>query len=253
MVACLWGEIMTDGITAGAYKLDADRIEETLARLRLRIAARFPNASLGNVCASLVATARETATSAAALAQPMWWLRALALIVATGWAIGTVYVVREIDWAALSQRADVTSLAQGLDSAVNLLLLAGAAIWFVLSLEERIKRSATLAKLHALRSFAHVIDMHQLTKDPTMILAGASSTAASPERHMTEFELARYLDFCAEMLALTAKLAALYAGASSDRTILQAATEVEDLASDLGRKIWQKIMILSQLNESRTK
>jgi len=242
---------MTDGITVGAYKLDAVRIEATLARLRLRIVARFPAASLGNVCAALVATARETAISAAQLRRPMWWLRGLALLVATAWAIGTIYVVREIDWAGLRQKADVTSLAQGLDSSVNLLLLAGAAIWFVLTAEERIKRSGTLAKLHALRSFAHVIDMHQLTKDPTMILAGATNTSASPERHMSEFELARYLDFCAEMLALTAKLAALYAGASSDRTILQAATEIEDLSSDLGRKIWQKIMILSQLNEGR--
>jgi hypothetical protein len=244
---------MTDAITASTYKLDAVRIEETLARLRLRIAARFPTASLGQVCAALVTTSRETAISAARLSRPMWWLRALALLVATAWAFGTIYVLREIDWEGLTQRADVTSLAQGLDSSVNLLLLAGAAIWFVLSLEERIKRSSTLAKLHALRSFAHVIDMHQLTKDPTMILAGAAATSASPERHMSEFELARYLDFCAEMLALTAKLAALYAGASADRTILQAATEVEDLASDLGRKIWQKIMILSQLDEGRAK
>ncbi len=242
---------MTDGTTADSYKLDAVRIEETLARLRLRIAARFPTASLGLVCASLVLTARETAASAAELARPMWSLRLLALLVAVAWAAGTFYVVGEIDWAGLALHADVTSLAQGLDSAVNLLLLAGAAIWFVLTLEERIKRGRTLEKLHALRSFAHVIDMHQLTKDPTMILAGASVSPASPERRMSEFELARYLDFCAEMLALTAKLAALYAGASQDRTILQAATEVEDLASDLGRKIWQKIMILSQLDEGR--
>lgn len=246
-------EMMTDRMSASAYRLDAVRIEETLARLRLRIAARFPAASLSEVCASLVTTARETADSAAALARPMWWLRGTAMLVAAAWATGTFYVVREIDWLSLSRRADVTSLAQSLDSAVNLLLLAGAAIWFVLSIEERIKRSATLAKLHALRSFAHVIDMHQLTKDPTMILSGASVSPASPDRRMTEFELARYLDFCAEMLALTAKLAALYAGASNDRTILQAATEVEDLASDLGRKIWQKIMILSQLDERRAK
>lgn len=244
---------MDDAFTAGAFRLDAARIEETLARLRLRIVARFPAASLGNVCHALVQTARETAEATEKLRRPMWWLRTLAALVAAAWAFGTYYVIREIDWAALTQRADVTSLAQGLDSSVNLLLLAGAAIWFVLTAEERIKRSATLAKLHALRSFAHVIDMHQLTKDPTMILAGASVSPASPERHMSEFELARYLDFCAEMLALTAKLAALYAGASADRTILQAATEVEDLASDLGRKIWQKIMILSQLDERKAK
>lgn len=232
-------------------RLDASRIIETLARLGERITARFPDASLGRLCVRLTGTARTTAQNAAALARPMLWLRSLAALVAGLWAAATIWVVSQIDWPAVAARADATSLAQGLDSAVNLLLLAGAAIWFVLTLEERIKRSRTLTALHELRSYAHVIDMHQLTKDPTMILSGATVSAASPVRQMSEFELARYLDFCAEMLALTAKLAALYAGASADRAILQAATEVEDLASDLGRKIWQKIMILSQLDERR--
>lgn len=226
---------------------------ETLERLGERIAARFPEASLRRVCLQLVGTARHTARAAADLPRPMMWLRGLAAVVAALWAAATVWVLAEIDWAAVAARADAASLAQGLDSSVNLLLLAGAAIWFVLTAEERIKRARTLKALHELRSFAHVIDMHQLTKDPTMILSGATASPASPVRHMSEFELARYLDFCAEMLALTAKLAALYAGASTDRTILQAATEVEDLASDLGRKIWQKIMILSQLDENRSK
>ena len=236
---------------SGEMRLDAARITETLERLGERITARFPEASLARICARLVVTARATARDAAALARPMFWLRGLAGLVAALWAAATIWVLSEIDWAAVAARADATSLAQGLDSAVNLLLLAGAAIWFMLTLEERLKRARTLSALHELRSYAHVIDMHQLTKDPTMILSGATVSAASPVRQMSEFELARYLDFCAEMLALTAKLAALYAGASGDRAILQAATEVEDLASDLGRKIWQKIMILSQLDERR--
>ena len=134
---------------------------------------------------------------------------------------------------------------------VNLLLLAVAALWFVVTLERRVKRSRTLDALYQLRSIAHVIDMHQLTKDPTMVLQGTTTTAESPERHMSEFELARYLDYCAEMLALTAKLAALYAGGSKDEQVISAVNEVEDLASNLGRKIWQKIMILSQLDEAR--
>jgi hypothetical protein len=91
--------------------------------------------------------------------------------------------------------------------------------------------------------------MHQLTKDPTVVLSGGARTSASPERRMTQFELSRYLDYCAEMLALISKLAALYAGATHDETVVGAVNEVESLTSDLGRKIWQKIMILSQLDE----
>src|SRR4029077_13585127 len=123
--------------------------------------------------------------------------------------------------------------------------------WFVLTLEARWKRRAVLQRLYELRSFAHVVDMHQLTKDPTIVLAGGAPTASSPARPMSEFELSRYLDYCAEMLALIAKLAALYAGATRDREVVAAVVEIEELTSDLGRKIWQKIMILSELDERR--
>jgi hypothetical protein len=51
------------------------------------------------------------------------------------------------------------------------------------------------------------------------------------------------------MLALTSKLAALYASRSRDSEVVDAVNDVEVLTSDLGRKIWQKITILSQLKE----
>jgi hypothetical protein len=148
-------------------------------------------------------------------------------------------------------RADPVGIAQGLDSIVNLLLIAFAAIWFVLTLEQRLKRRQVLGRLYELRSFAHVVDMHQLTKDPTVVLSGSEPTTSSPERRMSQFELSRYLDYCSEMLALIAKLAALYAGRTRDGETIVAVGEVEALTSDLGRKIWQKIMILSELDERR--
>jgi hypothetical protein len=63
--------------------------------------------------------------------------------------------------------------------------------------------------------------------------------------------LSRYLDYCAEMLSLIAKLAALYAGRMQDREVVAAVNEVEELTSNLGRKIWQKIMIISRLDEAQ--
>jgi hypothetical protein len=136
---------------------------------------------------------------------------------------------------------------QGLEAAVNLLILFGAAVWFLMSVEERLKRARVLAALHELRSLAHVVDMHQLTKDPTVMLG--PRTASSPERRMSEYELTRYLDYCAEMLALIGKLAALYAEQVRDHAVVNAVNDVEMLTNNLGRKIWQKIMIISQLVE----
>ena len=112
-----------------------------------------------------------------------------------------------------------------------------------------VKRRRTLEALHQLRSLAHVIDMHQLTKDPTTLLSPGRRTPTSPERAMNRFELTRYLDYCAEMEALVGKLAALYAEGVRDGVVIDAINDIENLAANLGRKIWQKIMILSALEE----
>lgn len=87
--------------------------------------------------------------------------------------------------------------------------------------------------------------MHQLTKDPNVILNSVSIiTPSSPSREMTPFELNRYLDYCSELLSLTGKIAALYVQESRDAVILTAVTDIENLTNDLNRQIWQKLIIL---------
>ena len=61
---------------------------------------------------------------------------------------------------------------------------------------------------------------------------------------MTPFELARYLDYSAEMLSLTGKLAALYGERTNDPEINATVNDVETLTAGIARKIWQKIMML---------
>ena len=55
-------------------------------------------------------------------------------------------------------------------------------------------------------------------------------------------------DYCSELLALTSKLAALYAERFNDSVVLQAVDEVEALTSGLSAKIWQKIMVLDAID-----
>ena len=45
------------------------------------------------------------------------------------------------------------------------------------------------------------------------------------------------------------RLAAVMAGESDDHVIIAGASDVENLCTDLGRKVWQKIMILGELDE----
>jgi hypothetical protein len=226
--------------------LRADRVLATLGQLQTRINARFPEAGLSRVCADVIDTAKFGARDAADLARPrpLWRLGALTIV---GLGIAAqVLAFRFLDIQVSTLTAP--ELLQGLEAAVNLLILFGGATWFLLTLEERMKRQRALDALHRLRQLAHVIDMHQLTKDPTVVL-DPRKTAASPDRTMTQFELTRYLDYCAEMLSLIGKLAALYADRVRDSVVIAAVNDVEDLTAGLGRKIWQKITIIGALEE----
>jgi hypothetical protein len=229
-------------------ELRPDLILSTLEQLQARIAARFPESGLERVCLTLVDTARWSIVDASELARPNWLLRGGVAAVVVAGLLALVWLLRLLNFGRLST-LDPPSLVQGLEAVVNLLILFGGAALFLLTIEERMKRRRALDAFYRLRSLAHIVDMHQLTKDPTIVLQGAHPTAASPRRSMTQFELTRYLDYCAEMLALIGKLAALYAERMRDGVVIDAVNDIENLTSGLGRKIWQKITIISALQD----
>ncbi len=135
------------------------------------------------------------------------------------------------------------------ESGINDLVFAGIAVWFLLSLADRLVRNELLRRLHRLRSLAHVIDMHQMSKDPAALLpdteAGtpAGRDVISP-RALSVRDYGIYLDYCSELLSLTAKAAALCAEESTDALVLDTVSEIENLTTGMSRKIWQKISLL---------
>ena len=223
--------------------LDADEIVRTIETLSRRIEERFPGAGLGRVCRELLAIARHARERSQWIARPI-----LALRLATA-GLGVLIVAGlGVTLARLKPPAggfEVGQFIQVLEAGINDLVLIGAAIFFLGTLEGRIKRRRALRALHELRSIAHIIDMHQLTKDPERTIGEAPATESSPQRLMTPLELGRYLDYCSEMLSLTGKVAALYVQHFDDSVALQAVNEIEDLTTGLSSKIWQKLMILS--------
>ena len=140
--------------------------------------------------------------------------------------------------------AEIFSIFQGIEAAMNIVVLLGAALFFLISLEIRMKRRRSLRDLHVFRSFAHVVDMHQLTKDPSSLAGEGPTTPSSPARTMSKFEVTRYLDYCSEMLSLISKLAALYAQNLPDAVVIDAVNDIEELTTNLSSKIWQKITII---------
>ena len=222
--------------------LDVEAIARTVALLRQRIDERFPESGLGRVCRELERITGQTRERAAWIATPILGLRvgvaALVAVIAAG-LVGTV-----ISLHRPNQPIEVFQFVQLLESGINDVVLVGAGVFFLLTLETRIKRRRALTAIRELRAIAHIIDMHQLTKDPEWVFAPGSASTLLPERQMSRFELSRYLDYCSEMLSITGKIAALYIQDFDDDVALAAVNEVENLTTGLSRKIWQKLMIV---------
>ncbi len=235
--------------------LNPDKIVQTLDALANRIDERFGGRGLCAVAREVRDVARRDQERAQNAGKPYVLVRiGVTVLIVTGLGLllaPLVARIADLDGVLAFMRGEASgglNVLSGVEAAVNLLVLFGAGVFFLTTAEERIKRRSALKDLHELRSLAHVVDMHQLTKDPTVVL-GAERTASSPERTMNEFELTRYLDYSAEMLSLIGKVAALYAENMRDPVIINTVNDIEALTTNLARKIWQKIMIIRRLDE----
>ncbi|MEM6364818.1 MAG: hypothetical protein AAF745_10350 [Planctomycetota bacterium] len=223
-----------------------DRIVHTVEQLSRRITDRFPGSSLSSLCDQLLKVAQQSAERSRWIAKPIRWLRW------TGYAIAAFLIIMLIGsiWFAIknldAEQVDVLELISAIEAGINEVILLAIAVFFLVNVEVRIKRRRALAAIHELRSIAHVIDMHQLTKDPERLLSDWADAAHSPKETLTPFQMNRYLDYCSEMLSLTGKIAALTVQHFDDAEAIRAVGEVEDLTTGLSRKIWQKIMMLEQ-------
>jgi len=228
--------------------LDPDRILATIHQLENRINDRFPNSGLKKVCHDFYQIATESKVRAAKIAKPDIPLRLMSFLIIGIGLGGLVYSISLADFKM--ENNTVTNLITLAEAIFNDLMLIGAAIFFLVTIEVRVKRKRAIKRLNELRNIAHVVDMHQLTKDPSRIGGGKNNTVHSPKVEMTLHELQRYLDYCSEMMSLVAKVAAIYSQSMPDDVVVRSVNEIESLTTGLSRKIWQKIVILQELEKS---
>jgi hypothetical protein len=224
--------------------LDPERIVYTIAKLARRIEERFPGSGLARLCADLQDIGEHTKERLDEIQRPITWLRTLTWLMAAAVVLAVIAAV----WAVL---VEIPSGVGGplaaigvLEAGIQDVVFIGIGLAFLVTAESRVQRRRALGFIRELRAIAHIVDMHQLTKDPDKVLHPGDDTASSPERALTRHDLGRYLDYCSELLSLASKLAALYAERFNDAVVLQAVDEIEALTTGLSRKIWQKIMIL---------
>ncbi|GAA2469488.1 hypothetical protein [Terrabacter carboxydivorans] len=218
-----------------------ERIDDYLPR---HPGLRAATEELGKVVDGLRDRGRSAPRQRAAL---LLVSRVLILVVAAVSFVAVVIAVR--DAVARAGKLAAFEWLPVLESLINDLVFAGIAIWFLLSLADRVVRNDLIHRLHHLRSLAHIIDMHQMSKDPAAVLGRAPS--AAPEdpdrispRTMSARDYGLYLEYCSELLSLTSKAAALCAEESTDALVLDTVSEIENLTTGMSRKIWQKISLL---------
>jgi hypothetical protein len=222
--------------------LEGPAVKETVLALYGRIEARFPQRGLLGVCGDLVqlvdqvqsgSSQVQTRIRGARLAS-----RVVMVLVLAGTAFALLMAARDVVRQGLHSFVDLLPL---IETAINDIVFAGIAVFFLWSFPERVQRGQLLKLLHQLRSTAHVIDMHQLTKDPEQLKPSFVPTAKSTKLDLNRDQMERYLDYCSEMLSLVGKTAALCAEESRDNLVLETVSTVENLTVGLSRKIWQKI------------
>ena len=233
----------TEGAPAasGYGQLDGEKLLATVKELRARIGERFPDRGLNGVCAELESICLQSRQRIAWIGQPIWPLRITRYVLLGIILIGVIATLFSLKPVRENEGFTLVEFIQTLEAGINDVVLISVGIFFVWTFEARLKRRRALAALHELRSIAHVIDMHQLTKDPDRILTGRQDTKSSPKDLLSPFDLRRYLDYCSEMLSLASKVAALHLKNLDDPAVVASVNEIEDLTTGLCRKIWQKI------------
>jgi hypothetical protein len=225
-----------------ADKLEASEIQKTISHLYHRINDRFPDAGLAEVCRRLHEVSMEVNQTVRWIARPNYWLRigvsGLVILVTALLAISLFQLKIETDGITLFDFVQMS------EAAVNELVLIGAGIITLITYESRRKRRRVIEATNRLRSIAHVVDAHQLTKDPDRLSRIHTLTPHSPSENLDAFGLGRYLDYCSEMLALISKLGFLFVQDFHDPVATEAVNDLENLTTGLARKIWQKIIIL---------
>jgi hypothetical protein len=214
-------------------------------QLERRIHARFGERGLTKAARDLGRLVELVQTEAAQsrdrLRRTKLAARTAGIIIVGATLIALAFSLRSAAVEGLAHTADWVPLVE---SVVNDFVFAAIAVVFLWAFPERLERRAMLRLLHRLRSLAHVIDMHQLSKDPEQTSPSYTPTAQSVRHGLDVEQLHHYLDYCSEMLSLTAKTAALCAEHSTDGVVLETVSYIETLTTDLSNKIWQKISLL---------
>jgi ABC-type polysaccharide/polyol phosphate export permease len=147
-------------------------------------------------------------------------------------SLSLVYTWKKLNITFLG--INIADFAQMLDASFSFLVLLGSGAYFLISYESRARKKKLIQAINKLIGLAHVVESHQLSKDP------------DNNPYKDAKMLAKYLNYCTDLLALSSKIGFLYVQALNDPEAQSIESELETLTSGISRKIWQKIMLVQR-------
>ncbi|MDB4537362.1 hypothetical protein N9230_01975 [Akkermansiaceae bacterium] len=223
--------------------IDPEKLVLTVDKLADRVEGDFPSSGLSAVANEVAVVAEGTVRRVEEILRPRYFLRIMVgVLVATALAGPLLFSVLV---SFSEQVSNLGDFLEATDAGLHMLLLLTGGVVFLIGLENRLRRNQALEALAEFRSLAHLLDLHQINKDP-----GLDRAPPPDPDHRTvrsDEALASYLDYSGDLLSIIGKLAAFYAQHLQDRVVLDAVNEIENLTSNLSNKLWLKILVLREM------
>ena len=227
-----------------SYKLNHEKFLLLAKSVHQKIEQRFASRGIERLAGKVYKVCLKASLETKHIKHANYWLRGTIVFVLALVAILFFMLLKNI---IIKFPISLTNLIQSLDAGISTLIYTSAGLVLLLNLERKLRRKKALGKLNELRSLAHLIDIHQIHKDPELILSGQLKHSSGDP--MSAQELSYYYNYCSELLMLLGKVATIYVQDDDDPATITAANEIESLVNDLSRKVWQKNMLLHQLND----
>ena len=229
------------------HRLDPAKIIQTAEHLARRVSSRFPESSLAGLAADLVEIARETDERASLARNPNHLIRSLGWLAGVIALLGLWYLFSHIKTHLINANLEfesITDLFEAADAGFNILIALAGALWFLVTIEVRVKRKQALEHIGELLEFVQLIDVTQLYYTPELYKSNLP-----PDTPKARFDHT-YLLFCNEMLAVIGNLAPLYTRGNMDDAVWRATSDVVMLANAIEGRLFAKSEAVRLANDA---
>lgn len=226
-------------------ELDHSQLLATVRSQCDAVDRRFPGRGLAKVARQVHEATAHAPDLCDRIVQPLLVIRGSVAVLGLGLLAVVIFELSHLEFSG----GDGWAVLEGVEAGISTVVYTGLSMIFLISIELRRRRKRALEALQELRALAHVLDMHQMNKDPELLILSGAAELDAEKLTLTPFLLERYFDYTADLLSMVGKLAAWYAQRINDAEVLTAVNEIESLTGSLSLKIWQKIQVLNQVRQ----